>query len=134
MKRRGDILCRMPHDNKDIAVQFLKLAAAGKVDEAYDRFVDMSGKHHNVYFPAGFAALKQAMKDAHAAEPNKEFTPKNVLCDGDLVAVHSRLVRAKGGPDISVVHILRIANGKIVEMWDTGMEIPKDCPNKDGAF
>ena len=124
----------MHEDTKDFALRFLTLAASGKVDEAYDKYVDMQGKHHNVFFPAGFSALKKAMKDSHAQEPNKQFTPQNVLCDGDLVAVHSRLIRARGGPEISVVHMFRIENGKIVEMWDTGMEVPLDSPNTDGAF
>ncbi len=124
----------MHQDLKEVAVQFLQLAASGKIDEAYDRYVDMKGKHHNVYFAAGFPALKQAMGDAHKQSPNKSFTPKHVLCDGDLVAVYSRVIRESGGPDISVVHMFRIENGKIVEMWDCGMEIPTDCPNADGAF
>lgn len=110
------------------------MAAAGQVNEAYEMYVDMSGKHHNVYFPAGFAALKLAMIDSHSAEPNKTFTPINAICEGDLVAVHSRLIRQKDAPEISVVHILRVKNGKIVEMWDTGAEIPANSPNIDGAF
>jgi predicted SnoaL-like aldol condensation-catalyzing enzyme len=94
----------------------------------------MTGKHHNVYFPAGFQHLKEAMKESHAKEPNKEFKPKTVLCDSDLVVVHSHLKRAADVPEIQVVHMFRITNGKIVEMWDCGQEIPKDNPNADGAF
>ena len=124
----------MNQDPKAVALQFLQLAASGQVDEAYDNYVDMSGKHHNVYFPAGFPSLREAMKDAHKKSPNRLFTPKTVLADGDLVAVHSHLIRAGSAPEISVVHIFRIAKGKIVEMWDTGMELPSDSPNSDGEF
>jgi hypothetical protein len=35
---------------------------------------------------------------------------------------------------MSVVHMFRIRNGKIAEMWDCGQQIPKDSPNTDGAF
>ena len=124
----------MSQDKKDIAVQFLTLAASGKVDEAYETYVDMNGKHHNVYFPTGFPALKEAMKEAHEQSPNKSFTPKTVLCEGDLVAVHSSVIRESDAPEISVVHMFRIESGKIVEMWDTGIEVPADSPNTDGAF
>ena len=120
--------------NRDIALQFLTLAAAGKVDEAYAKYVDMRGKHHNAYFAAGFETLRQAMKDAHGKTPNKTFTPKTIVCEGDLVMVHSCLVRAADVPNISVVHILKIRAGKIVELWDTNMEIPTQCPNTDGVF
>lgn len=124
----------MSSENKRIATDFLHLAAAGKIDEAYEKYVDMSGKHHNAYFAAGFASLKQAMKDSDSESPNKELIVNLTVAEDDLVAVHSRLIRSAEGPEISVVHILRIANGKIVEMWDCGMELPIDGPNTDGAF
>lgn len=124
----------MSQHTKEIALQFLTLVTTGKIDEAYEAYVDRNGKHHNVYFPAGFEHLKNAMKENHAAEPNKAFTPKNVFCDGELVAVHSHLVRSANAPEMSVVHMFRIRDGKIVEMWDCGMQIPADCPNMDGAF
>jgi predicted SnoaL-like aldol condensation-catalyzing enzyme len=125
---------RKTSNNRDIVLNFLSLAASGRVNEAYDRYVDMTGKHHNAYFPAGFSALQQAMKDAHAQSPNKRFSPKLTLCDGDLVAVHSCVERSTDSPKISVVHIARIRDGKITELWDTGMEIPTQCPNTDGVF
>ncbi|PIQ76898.1 polyketide cyclase [Candidatus Peregrinibacteria bacterium CG10_big_fil_rev_8_21_14_0_10_49_24] len=124
----------MHADNKAVALNFLKLVAHGNVDEGYEKYVDMDGKHHNVYFSAGFQQLKDAMKESHAKEPNKEFTPRTVICDGDLVAVHSHLKRSSDAPEIQVVHIFRFVDGKIVEMWDCGQEIPKNNPNTDGAF
>ncbi|PIN74696.1 polyketide cyclase [Candidatus Woesearchaeota archaeon CG10_big_fil_rev_8_21_14_0_10_37_12] len=112
----------------------MQLVVKGKIDEAYKKYVDMTGKHHNVYFPKGFPVLQVAMKESHAELPNKKLIIKNILGDGDLVAVHSRLVRSKDELDISVVHLFRFKKGKIVEMWDTGQAIPSNCPNKDGAF
>jgi predicted SnoaL-like aldol condensation-catalyzing enzyme len=73
-------------------------------------------------------------KDAHEKSPNKNFTQKTVLCDGDLVAVHSSVIRVSDAPEISVVHLFRIKGGKIVKMWDCGMEVPQEMPNADGAF
>jgi hypothetical protein len=35
---------------------------------------------------------------------------------------------------MAVVHILRFKNGKIVEEWEAGGEIPADSPNENGAF
>lgn len=51
--------------HKQAAVQFLRLAVAGRIDEAYQRYVDMNGKHHNPYFSAGFPALKKGMIENH---------------------------------------------------------------------
>ncbi len=125
---------KMKTDFKEVALQFLKLVVAGKIDEAYEKYVDMKGKHHNVSFPSGFLALKEAMKENHEKFPNKKFTVKNVLCENDLVAVHSHVVLKPKETEIIAVHIFRIKNDRIVEMWDSGQLIPPSSPNKDGAF
>ena len=120
--------------NKQSALEFLKLVIASKIDEAYEEYVDMQGTHHNTFFPAGFQVLQEAMKENEAQFPNKQFTVKNVLGDGDLVAVHSHLVMKQNDPGMITVHLFRFKNDKIVEMWDCGQVIPKDPPNKDGVF
>ncbi len=119
---------------KQAAVQFLQLVVAGQIDEAYRRYVDLRGKHHNPFFPAGFPALKKAMIENHAQFPNKHLRVKNVLGDGDLVAVHSHIVLRPGETGISAVHLFRFDGRKIVEMWDCGQPVPADSPNKDGTF
>jgi predicted SnoaL-like aldol condensation-catalyzing enzyme len=123
-------------DRKQAAVEFLQLVVAGRIDEAYQKHVDPGGKHHNPFFPAGFPALKKAMLENHVKFPNKQLVVKNVLGDGDLVAVHSHIMLRSGepGPGIAAVHVFRFHGDKIVEMWDVGQPVPADSPNKDGAF
>ena len=74
------------------------------------------------------------MKEDHHQFPNKQFTIKNVIGEGDLVAVHSHLVIRPSEPGMSVVHLFRFQGEKIVELWDIGQAIPADSPNLDGAF
>ncbi len=118
----------------DIAVEFLSMCASGNVQEAYDRHVADSFKHHNAYFPGDRQSLLAGMEQSAKAEPNKSFTPKQTIETNDRVAVLSHLSRQQADVDIAVVHILRFENGKIVEMWDVGQEIPKDSPNELGMF
>jgi predicted SnoaL-like aldol condensation-catalyzing enzyme len=121
-------------DRRQTAVEFLQLVVSGRIDAAYEKYVDMQGKHHNVYFAAGLPALKRAMIENHAQFPNKQLTVKNVIGDGNLVAVHSRLVFAAGEKEMVVVHLFRFSGDRIVEMWDCGQRVPEDMPNRDGAF
>ena len=121
-------------NNKKAALQFMKLVVAGRIDEAYNKYVDIHGKHHNISFAAGFPSLREAMKEAHIQFPNKHFTIKNVLSDGDLVAVHSHIVLKEGAAGFIVVHLFRFKKEKIMEMWDCAQAIQKDYPNNDGAF
>jgi len=121
-------------NHKEAALDFLNMVVAGKIEEAYAKHVDMGGKHHNAYFPAGFPALKKAMIEAHTQFPNKRFSTKHVLGDGDLVAVHSHMALIPGEKEVAVVHLLRFQGNKIVEMWDCGQILSTDSPNKDGVF
>ncbi|MDB5259038.1 MAG: hypothetical protein JWO73_246 [Candidatus Taylorbacteria bacterium] len=127
----------MIESNKKAAVRFLELVIASKIDEAYAKHVDMGGKHHNAYFPAGFEKLRDAMKENESQFPNKRLAVKNVIAEGDLVVAHSHLRMRSDDPKdpgMTVVHIFRFKDGKIVEMWDCGQAIPADCPNEDGVF
>ncbi len=119
---------------RQAATHFLQLVVAGEIDEAYRRHVDLDGKHHNPFFAEGFPMLKKAMIENHVQFPSKQLLVKNVLSDGDLVAVHSQIVLRQGEPSIATVHLFRFSGDKIVEMWDVGQPVPADSPNQDGAF
>jgi len=112
----------------------LQLVVAGRINEAYEKHVDMQGKHHNPHFSAGFPALKKAMIENHDQFPRKQLIVKNVLVDCDMVAVHSHIVLLPGDTGVAAVHLFRFHGDRIVEMWDCGQRVPPDSPNKDGAF
>ena len=120
--------------HKEAAVQFLQAVIAGRVDDAYAKYVDMRGQHHNPYFAAGFAALQVGMRENHVQFPHKTLSVKNVIGEGDLVAVHSQVVLSPGGPDVAAVHLFRFNADKIVELWDVGQAVPGDSPNEQGMF
>jgi predicted SnoaL-like aldol condensation-catalyzing enzyme len=120
--------------HQQAAVQFLQLVVAGRIDEAYQKHVDMQGKHHNPFFPAGFPALRKAMVENHVQFPNKQLVVKNVLGEGDMVAVHSHIVPRPGETGLAAVHLFRFQGDKIVEMWECVQPLPADSPNRDGAF
>jgi predicted SnoaL-like aldol condensation-catalyzing enzyme len=120
--------------HKEIAVDFLQLVVAGNIEEAYDSYINMHGKHHNMNYSADFTSLKKGMFESQAQFPSKRLMVKNVLGDGNLVAIHSNIILTPGEPGMAAVHIFRFDKGKIVEMWDVGQTIPLDSPNRIGAF
>lgn len=44
---------------KQAAVEFPQLVVAGRIVDAYQKHVDLQGKHHNPYCPTGFSTLKK---------------------------------------------------------------------------
>jgi predicted SnoaL-like aldol condensation-catalyzing enzyme len=120
--------------HKESAEDFLQLVVAGSIDEAYENYVNMHGKHHNVHYSAEFASLKKGMVENQAQFPTKRLMVKNVIGEGDLVVIHSNLILKPGEPGMTVVYIFRFVDDKIVELWDVGQAIPADSPNRLGAF
>lgn len=119
--------------NSETATRFLAMVASGDVREGYERHVADAFTHHNAWFPEDRESLLVAMEQSARSEPNKSLTVKQVIEDGDRVAVLSHLQRVDGG-QYAVVHIFRFEGSKIVEMWDIGQEIPEDSPNALGMF
>jgi predicted SnoaL-like aldol condensation-catalyzing enzyme len=120
-------------NHREAAKSFLKNAATGKLDEAY-ALVSPNFRHHNAYFPGDTESLKAGMADAHKQFPNTKIDIQRAIAEGDLVAIHSRVQHAPDTPAIAVVHIFRFEGDKIAELWDVGMEVPKDSPNENGVF
>jgi len=119
---------------KKIAVEFLRRAVKGQAKEAARKFFAAGARHHNVYFPAGMDELTAAMDKVGRERPQAQLTVQHVIGEDDLVAVHSHVVHKAGEPGIAVVHLLRFERDKVVEFWDVGQPVPKDMPNRDGAF
>ncbi len=119
---------------KELAITFLTLAATGKLDEAYGNHIAPNFRHHNAYFAGDAESLKTGMAEAHKQFPNTTLEVQHAWEDGDLVAVHSRVSHGPDQPDIAVVHMFRFEGDRIAELWDVGMEAPKDSPNQNGLF
>ncbi len=124
----------MSNKNKDVAVSFLEMASTGKVDEAYSKFVGEGFKHHNPYFEGSAEALHAAMKENAIQNPRKAVDVKRVIAEGEFVMVHFLVKHKPDELGAAVMQIFRFENGKIVEMWDLGQEIPEETPNQHGMF
>ncbi len=120
--------------NKERAVDFLKLVVSGRIEEAYGKYVDMAGKHHNAFFPAGFDSLRTAMIGNRTQFPDKKYEVRNAIAEDDLVAVHAHLTLSPREKGMVVVHIARFSGDRIVEIWDCGQQLPADSRNLDGPF
>ncbi len=121
-------------NKKDIATEFLRLAASGKVEEAYSKYVHPDFRHHNPYFPGDREALRKGMEDSFVQFPHKDYKTLRVLEDGDLIAVHGRIKITPEMPEMALMHILRFEGDLIIEEWEAAQQVPADCPNENGVF
>jgi predicted SnoaL-like aldol condensation-catalyzing enzyme len=120
--------------HRDAAVEFLRLAASGKVRDAYAKHVGPGFRHHNPHFRGDAKSLMEAMEQNAAKNPEKTFEVKRALQDGEQVAVFSHVRQKPSDNGAAVVHILRFEGDRIVELWDVGQPIPEKPVNENGMF
>src|SRR5674536_342693 len=104
---------------KDIAVEFLNFI--GGMDALVDAMI---------------AVQKKGAEGIRKGSPaDFKLIVRNVLADGDLVAVHTQLSSSNpnnGG--LRQVHLFRFSDDKIVEYWDITQQVLENAPNAAGAF
>ncbi len=122
--------------HKGIAVEFLSLIGAGKPRDGL-RFFDPECKTHNPYVVGGMNALIDAMIAVQkqgsegilkGSKADFKLTIRQVLADGNMVAVHTMISSSKpseGG--LRQVHLFRFSEDKIVEYWDITQQVPENC-------
>jgi predicted SnoaL-like aldol condensation-catalyzing enzyme len=137
---KSDLMKQKETARKDIALEYFNLISAGKFKEGL-RFFTPDCKTHNPFVAGSIETLTDAMmtasKDIGAQSKEPSFAVKNILADGDLVAVHTELLNSKSEPQqggLRQVHLFRFEGDKIVEYWDITQQIVPDMPNASGAF
>jgi predicted SnoaL-like aldol condensation-catalyzing enzyme len=119
---------------KAVAISFLRLAASGRVREAYTKHVGTGFRHHNPFFRGDAEALMSGMEENARQNPDKHLDVLRAMEDGDLVAIHSHVRQNPTDRGAVVVHIFRFDGDHIVELWDIGQPVPADSVNANGMF
>jgi predicted SnoaL-like aldol condensation-catalyzing enzyme len=119
---------------KDAAIEFLTMVAIGRIREAYDKHIAASFRHHNAWFPGDRQSLLEGMEANQRDNPGKALEVRQVVEEGETVAVFSHMKPNPAHTGVALVHIFRFEGDKIVELWDVGQAVPEDCPNENGMF
>lgn len=119
---------------KDKALEFLKRVVKGDCREAFRLFISPGFKHHNAFFKGDGHSLMTAMEEAAKTNPGKILEIQRAIEEGDLVAVHSRLIQDPEDQGMAVMHIFRFNEGKIAELWDFAQAVPAELVNENGMF
>lgn len=119
---------------KEIGADFLTKCAAGNSREAFNLYAHKNFKHHNAFFKGDANSLMIAMEESSKVNPNKVFSIKHMIEDGELVAYHSFIQQTQSEKGLAVVHILKFSDNKIIEMWDMHQPLPENMINENGMF
>ena len=122
-------------ENKTIVRDFYNLALnLKKPDEAVARYLGSYYRQHNPTAGDGPGPFIAFVKGFTQAFPALHFDFRRFIAEGDLVVVHSHLVRKPGDRGMAVMDIFRLEQGKIVEHGDVLQEIPESASNSNTMF
>ena len=121
--------------NKKIVRDFYHMAMNQKrPEEAVALYLGAEYRQHNPEAGDGAGPFIAFVKGFTTAFPSLFFDFRQFIAEGDLVVVHSHLVRKPGDRGVAVMDIFRVEKGRIVEHWDVLQEIPEKAANVNTMF
>ncbi len=123
----------LTEQNKQLVARFVaEVLGSGKTDRISEYVAD-DVIQHNPALGDGVEVLRGALEEMAAAGTPVVYTQiHRVVGAGDMVAV---LSEATIGEDVAIIDILRVAGGRIVEMWDVMEPIPTpEVARNSGKF
>ena len=121
------------YNKKLVTVAFDQLLVKKDLS-AIDRYWGAEYHQHNPNIADGVEGVKSGLGAYFKQFPQLTVTPKRVIAEGDLVAVHSHYVNAPGERGQAIVDLFRVRGGKIVEHWDVIQDVPATSANGNGMF
>ncbi|MEU2776707.1 nuclear transport factor 2 family protein [Streptomyces sp. NPDC007162] len=125
---------RLTQANKALVTKAFDELMVHKDLSALDRYWDPGYLQHNTQMLNGVPAAKTGLGGYFASAPQLTVTPKRIVAEGDLVAVHSHYVNYPGDRGAAILDLFRVRNGKIVEHWDIIQNVPETSANGNGMF
>lgn len=118
--------------NRELLLNGFTEFAAGNVDVLrtllHDDFLE-----HSPGNPSGKDAFIEFIAQAPVAGSKLELA--RVIADDEYVVMHYRMIPpGDEEPDLAVVDIWRVADGKIVEHWDVVQTVPDPAQIPHGMF
>lgn len=119
-------------DNKRIVRDFYDMAFnQHKPAEAAAKYLGSVYVQHNPGVGDGADAFVARFEPFFKRFPNSHADIKQVIAEGDLVALHLNSKQDKDDRGRAIVDIFRVQDGKIVEHWDVIQPVPAE-PNSSG--
>lgn len=102
---------------------------------ALDRYWAANYIQHNPTMTDGRDSVRQLLEKMGITHwPKQKVDFKRVIAEGDLVMTEVVQPKTENSPEVAIVDMFRVENGKIAEHWDVIQPVPTDAVNKRSMY
>jgi len=102
--------------------------------ERAGEFLHDSYIQHKPEVETGAKGVLDFVRSIYAQSPNHRARVVRSFVDADYVILHVNVTNAVEAPNLAVMDIFRIENGKLMEHWDVASPVPETAKNTNGVF
>jgi predicted SnoaL-like aldol condensation-catalyzing enzyme len=131
------LMAEVERTSRDIVLAFYEAALNAKDTGKAATFLGDTYVQHNPWVADGPEAFLRFVQFRRERFPNSRNEVRQVIAEGDLVALHVHSVLVPGSPGRHIVDIFRVEGDKVVEHWDVIQDIPEPLfppLNDNGLF
>jgi predicted SnoaL-like aldol condensation-catalyzing enzyme len=123
---------RTPQEQQtlDFVLEMYRKVLIAMDSSLVDRYISPDYIQHSSLAPPGVEHLKAFLDRVRRESPDARQHIKRALVDGDMVAVHTHVIRWPGDPGLAAADFFRVAGGRIVEHWDVIQEVRPESADR----
>jgi predicted SnoaL-like aldol condensation-catalyzing enzyme len=120
--------------NLKAVLDFYEFVINGQQYERAGEFLDENYIQHKPEVETGVKGVLDFVKSIYAQCPDHKARIVRSYVDGDYVVLHVHIMNAVEAPNLAVMDIFRVENGKLMEHWDVASPVPETARNVNGVF
>ncbi|MEI5527378.1 nuclear transport factor 2 family protein [Streptomyces brasiliscabiei] len=109
--------------SREVLEGFLSTLQAHGARQAFEQYAVEDYVQHNPKAGKGREGAIAYLEEEAAR--GGRATVKRIISEGEMVALHLHMEFEDGSPDLAIVDIWRVEEGRLVEHWDVSQEIPR---------
>jgi len=120
--------------NLKAVLDFYDVIVNGQQYERAGEFLDDNYIQHKPEVEDGPEGVLNFIRWVYEQSPQHRARIVRSFVEDDYVILHVHIIDGAEAPNIAVMDIFRVENGKLMEHWDVASPVPETARNPNGVF
>jgi predicted SnoaL-like aldol condensation-catalyzing enzyme len=134
MEDRETMRTEQEEKNLKAVLDFYDVIVNGRQYERAGEFLDDNYIQHKPEVETGAQGVLDFVRSVYDQAPLHRARIVRSFVDGDYVILHVHIMNAVEAPNLAVMDIFRVEDGKLMEHWDVASAVPETSRNANGVF